>query len=195
MTLQILQITAVTISAIIAIVWFTNGWRRRKLLRQVREDWGRVRTASGIAWEYLLETRTDPPGGLDHQTWSDLDLDRVLPAVDRTTTWLGRWRLLRQISEHRAWHDQPDAEALAAEFGTSANLREAVGLELALAGSSVGSGLDLLTNPEVVRLRWWYWGFPLLPIAMLFASFSCPSTPGWCWSWRAWRSSTSRSER
>ncbi len=177
MSLQIIQIAAVVVSAIIAVVWFLNRRRRRKLLQRVRADWGRVRTVPPVDWSYLLELRDVAPGGIDPQTWADLDLDQILPAIDRTETWLGRWRLLRQLSEHRSWVDIPDAERLADEFGTNPERRDTVGLELALAGSSVGSGLDVLTNPDVVRLRWWYWGFPLVPLVMLTSIALLPFHP------------------
>jgi hypothetical protein len=71
-------------------------WKRRQLLARLRSTWGKVAPVTALdddrvseAWQELGASHTDRDA-LDERTWADLDLDRVLAAIDRTQTALGR---------------------------------------------------------------------------------------------------------
>ena len=115
--------------------------------------------------------------GIDPRTWTDLDLDGVLATIDRTQTALGRQMLYCRLRSGTAWTDSPDLEALTARFGHDAGLRETAGVQLAMAGRSLGFGLWVITRPELIRVRWWYWCFPFLALAMLASFVTVPFAP------------------
>ena len=155
------------------VAWLFQRHHREKLLARLRAAWGRVGPISTLdddrvaeAWR---ELRHVPPEGdeIDDRTWADLDLDRVLATLDRTHTGLGRQRLYWRLRSGAPWHATPALEPLVQEFGSNAALREAVGSQLSGAGRHLGYGLWVLTRPELIVVRWWYWAFPLLAITML----------------------------
>lgn len=146
---------------------------REKLLARVRAGWGRVGPIGTLdddrvteAWRELRDATPDGDE-IDERTWADLDLDRVLATLDRTHTGLGRQRLYWRLRSGAPWHSTSALEPLTESFGSHAALREAVGSQLRGAGSHLGYGLWILTRPELIVVRWWYWAFPLLAIAML----------------------------
>jgi len=159
------------------------GWRRRKLLARLREQWGAVLPARSMdddrvseAWQEFCGGDQDG-NGIDHRTWTDLDLDGVHATIDRTQTALGRQILYWRMRSGIAWIDSPALEALTARFTHDAGLRETVGVQLATAGRSLGFGLWVIVRPELIRVRWWYWSFPLLAFAMLASVAIVPFEP------------------
>jgi len=152
------------VSLVVLAVWVARVRQRRKLLARLQAEWGQPRRG-GERW---FEPPPLPDGSpIDQQTWSDLDLDAVLAAIDRTETALGATALRARVAEYARWSDLPDAPTLADAFARDPSLRDDVGLELALAGRSAGQWLGALGQPGVVQVRWWYWAFPVLALAML----------------------------
>lgn len=148
-------------------------WQRRQRLARLRASWGQVPSAGVVpddripeAWNELKSSGT-ADAALDDRTWVDLDLDRVLASIDRTHTALGRQVLYWRVRSGASWCDSPALETLSARFGKEPDLRETVGIQLAGAGRSLGYGLWVITRPELIVTRWWYWGFPVLAAAML----------------------------
>jgi hypothetical protein len=76
-----------------AVIVSSRVWRLRKLTEKMRRDWGRARAQSDDldlamqdeAW-VAAQAPNDRRSEVDSQTWSDLDLDEVVAAVDRTST-------------------------------------------------------------------------------------------------------------
>ncbi len=158
-------------------------WRRRKLLSRLREEWGAVRSARTLdddriseAWQEF-QTTGHGGDGIDDRTWDDLDLDNVLATIDRTQTALGRQILYWRLRSGAAWAASPALEALTNRFTQDPTLRETVGVQLATAGRSLGSGLWVITRPDLIQVRWWYWTFPLLALAMFASLVTLPFEP------------------
>jgi hypothetical protein len=165
------------------VAWFFTRHQRDKLLTRLRSAWGRIAPISGLdddrvteGWRELRPSPADDDE-LDARTWADLDLDRILATLDRTHTGLGRQRLYWRLRSGAPWQATPALEPLVEEFGSNATLRETVGSQLSGAGSHLGYGLWVLTRPELIVVRWWYWAFPLLAIAMLGSLIAIPFVP------------------
>lgn len=159
------------------------AWQRRRLLAKLRSAWGVVQPARAQpddrvseAWQEL-QTANAVDTGVDERTWNDLDLDRVLATIDHTHTALGRQMLYWRLRSGIAWKDSPDQERLAIRFLREPGTREAVGVRLATAGRTLGYGIWVVTRPELIVVRWWYWTFPFLAIAMLASSVAIPFQP------------------
>ena len=93
-----MMLPLIVLAAFIA-VWTTLSERaRRKLANRVRADWGNPhvqdRRMDAIA-EYYRSRAESVPGraSLDDRTWTDLDMDEVFAAVDRTESTLGQQAL------------------------------------------------------------------------------------------------------
>ncbi|HET7043022.1 MAG TPA: hypothetical protein VFI13_13475 [Gemmatimonadales bacterium] len=128
------------------------------------------------AWEELCGDGRDG-AGIDRRTRTDLDLDGVLAAIDRTQTGLGRQILYWRMRSGIAWTDTPALEALTTRLAHDTALREAVGVQLATGGRSLGHGFWVIARPSLIRVRWWYWSFPLLAVAMLTSVAAVPFVP------------------
>ncbi len=71
----------------------------------------------------------------------------------------------------------PAVEDLATLFGRDREARLYAGLHLARSGSSLGYSLWALVRPGAIRVRWWYWIFPVLGLAVIGAAVSIPFYP------------------
>jgi len=158
-------------------------WRRRKLVERLRSEWGvpqPVRRPAAIdaaeSWRELDEA-SDQAAGLDDRTWLDLDLDAVVSSIDRTHTGLGQQALYRRLRSTLSWNAADGIEQLVGRFGADASLRESAGVVLHMAGPSLGRGLWIITRPALIRVRWWYWSFPVLALGMLFSLMTIPFYP------------------
>ncbi|MDT8368715.1 MAG: hypothetical protein RQ745_05880 [Longimicrobiales bacterium] len=158
--------------------------RDREIVTQLRHDWGRARWQdSDLDWtlqsEAWIESRTDSDrvAGVDAQTWSDLDLDEVVSAVDRTRTGLGRQALYRRLRSGASWSASTHLETLVGRFGSDARFRERTGACLAAAGRALGSGFWVITRPGLIPRAWWYWCFPILSLAMGVSIVVIPLDP------------------
>jgi len=176
-------ITLVVVLLATAGFLFQSVRQRRKALARLRREWGMIQPinrrgagSAAEAWQEL-DAATDANRGLDERTWLDLELDDVVATLDRTRTGLGHQALYRRLRNGSAWNDTPLLEQLAVRFGEDPALREAVGIRLHAAGRSLGQGLWIITRPGLIRVRWWYWSFPVLALAMLTSIVLMPFEP------------------
>lgn len=158
-----------------AALWWGPDRRRRRLTGRLERAWGAVAPVperdemdAAQAW---VDHGAAANGGtsLDDRTWADLDLDRTLSRIDHTLTGLGSQRLYSRLRSHAHWSRSGRPEALVNRLGTDSTLRAAIGTTLASAGRALGPGFWPITRPETIRVRWWYWSFPVLALAMLGA--------------------------
>lgn len=158
-------------------------WQRHKLLARLRREWGVPCPPTRLdddqaseAWKELDRARAIG-SGIDDRTWTDLGLDDVAATIDRTHTGLGRQILYHRLRSGDAWIDSPMLEDLTIRFGRSSEMRESVGAQLATGGRSLGRGLWTVTRPDLIPIRWWYWFFPVLALAMIVSLFAIPFEP------------------
>lgn len=158
-------------------------WRRRKIVERLRSDWGAPQSGhrpaavdAAEAWRELDEA-SGHTAGLDERTWLDLDLDAVVSSIERTHTGLGQQVLYRRLRSALPWDPLGSVEQLVERFGADAPLRESTGVVLHMAGPSLGRGLWIITRPALIRVRWWYWSFPVLALGMLFSLMTIPFYP------------------
>lgn len=155
---------------------------RHSVLDRLQREWGAVEPDRPfdphLASESWRELGDCTPGlGIDPHTWADLHLDDVLAHIDRTQTALGSQTLYRRFRSGSAWSSCPELETLATRFATDPRLREQVGLILARGGRSLGRGLWIITRPELISIRWWYWLFPMLSVTMIVSLVAIPFQP------------------
>ncbi len=159
-----------------------NARRRRSRLSSVRADWGRVRQVEALddhtineAWVALGDSASADT--LDERTWSDLDLDRVMAAIDHTRTGFGRQLLYRQLRSARPWSASSTLESIAFRSASDQRFREALAMPLAMAGRSLGRGFWRITRVDAISVRWWYAVFPVLATLMLCALIAVAFDP------------------
>ncbi len=169
----------VVLSVGIVVEWI---WSRRKLKKTLRKEWGVVKPITRIdsydapeAWRTLYNG--DEPAGIDERTWEDLELKNVVATLDRTITGLGTQVLYSRMRSGRFWRETPLLETLSKRFQTDPELRERVGIQLHTAGPTLGNGLWLITSPTTITIRWWYWSFPFLSLAMFASLIAIPLDP------------------
>jgi hypothetical protein len=147
--------------------------RRRRLADRVAKAWG-----ASDANDFWMEERaseewreTGSDGGeaasVDHRTWADLELDRVLAGIDRTWTGLGSQRLYARLRSGAAWADTPQLERLASQITHDTDFRIDLATQLAGSDRSLGQSIWLLSRSNAILVRWWYWIFPVLSLATL----------------------------
>lgn len=155
---------------------------RARLLSGIRANWGkpstRERKMDAIAEYHRSIVEAEGAGGcLDDRTWSDLNLDEVFQAIDRTESTLGQQALYHRL---RSRHDVVSLEAfeeLVSKLAADAPMRERV--QLALAGLQDPAGYDLwwLTRPDALDRNRWYILFSVWALAVLVALALIPVWP------------------
>src|SRR5215211_5231927 len=84
----------------IALAGVIRAGRRRRLL-DLQRSWGapiaRERRLDTIAASHAARRAAFDTGALDDRTWTDLDLDDVFVAIDRTTSTLGQHALYHRL--------------------------------------------------------------------------------------------------
>ncbi|MDX2059640.1 MAG: hypothetical protein SFV24_17650 [Gemmatimonadales bacterium] len=178
----LLVIIILVVGGLVGLVVQTASSRRR-LAARLRAEWGRAPATFHPLDERAAEAWRELGAGkggdaaLDDRTWADLDLDRVVATIDRTESGLGRQILYRRLRAGMAWGDTPTLAELSNRFAEDSALRDSIGLHLAAAGRSLGYGFWIITRPELIRTRWWYWSFPLLAGGMLVSLAAIPFEP------------------
>ena len=172
---------AAVVVLLAAAQWFSR--RRRQALRaELRANWGqpggRVRRMDAIA-EYhrsiVLAAGAGP--SLDDRTWSDLNLDAVFQAIDRTESTIGQQALYHRLRQQNAG-DLEAFEQLVERMSNDSGTRERI--QLALVGLREPDGYDLwwlgqddaLLRPRAHLL---FAGWALLVLAALVAIPFWPS--------------------
>ena len=140
--------------------------RRRRLLAQFRECWGRPGSKDGwLANRYFELARADSAFKfVDDRTWLDLEFPSVFARMDTTVTHIGSQCLFRQMRTY------PDDSRLLAEnyesyetIRENASLREAIQLKLTyLQSDASASIIDCILARPLANLKHRYlifaWG-------------------------------------
>src|SRR5688572_16595130 len=110
---------------------------------------------------------TSPARSLDDRTWTDLDLDLVFSAIDRTQSTLGQHALYHRLRTAPVGSDLGAFEALVQRFSVDASARERA--QLALAGLQDPQGYDLwwLARADGVERHSRYVVFPIITATAL----------------------------
>ncbi len=109
----------------------------------------------------------DTQGLLDDRTWCDLMLAEVFADIDMTATMPGA-----QLLYHRMWTvpgvtEREQFERLVSGITNDQSMREQAQVVLERLGDHAGSQLWYLCRPHGVLVRWWYYFFPVLTLAVL----------------------------
>jgi hypothetical protein len=150
---------------------------------RVAEAWGDLEPSefwsgelASEEWREIDDDRADG-SALNARTWADLELDRVLAGIDRTWTGLGSQRLYTRLRSGAAWCDTQELEPLAQRIGADPEFRTELAIQLIAGGRSLGRGVWLLSRPDAIQLRWWYWLFPVLALATMGSIVAIPFEP------------------
>ena len=114
------------ILACAAIPYAVATWRRdssRRLIERLRNDWGkpgrRIHKMAAIAEVSRSRlAHTEHASPLDGRTWSDLGLDDVFMAIDRTESTLGQQALYHRLRTAPVGEHMQAFEALVAPTGS-----------------------------------------------------------------------------
>ena len=106
-------------------------------------------------------------GSLDDRTWTDLDLDAVFVALDRTESTLGQHALYHRLRTAPIADSLDVFEALVNRMSTDVPARERAQMALARLQDPDGYDLWWLAGPGGIETRPWYAIFPLLTAATL----------------------------
>jgi len=160
------------ILACVAIPYAISTWRRdsrRGLLARLRNDWGKpgrrihkMELIAEISQSRLANTAHASP--LDGRTWSDLGLDDVFAAIDRTESTLGQQALYHRLRTAPAGEHMEAFEALVARMTNDTAARERAQMALARLQDSHGYDIWWLAQADAVEVRAWYAVFPLLTV-------------------------------
>jgi len=140
------------------------------LLSRLRADWGkperRVHKMEAIAAatrSRIANTANASP--LDDRTCSDLNLDDVFDAIDRTGSTLGQQALYHRLRTTPVGDHMPAFEALVSRMTSDTAARERAQVAIARLQDAHGYDIWWLGRPEAVETPAWYSVFPLLTVA------------------------------
>src|SRR3954447_5059407 len=155
---------------------------RTQRLIQLRASWGqpvaRPRRIDAMAASHRSRIATFGLGrSLDERTWTDLNLDDVFPAIDRTCSTLGQHALYHRLRTVPVADHLPAFEALVDRVGVDAVARERA--QIALCGLQDPHGYDVwwLARADAVERRPWYIIFPVLTATTLALAVLAPFWP------------------
>ncbi len=137
---------------------------RRRLLREIREAWGKPGAKDGwLADRYFCLAKTDDElSQIDERTWNDLEFPLIFGSLDTTVTPLGSQCLFRMLRTYAG--DPEETESLHRSVQTlrrDKKLRERIQLTLAsLQLNSAAMVIDDLLDPQHEGLK-----HPLLMIS------------------------------
>ena len=140
------------------------------LLSRLRAEWGtperRVHKREAIAAATRSRVaNTANASRLDDRTCSDLNLDDVFDAIDRTGSTLGQQALYHRLRTTPAGDHMPAFEALVNRMASDAGTRERAQVAIARLQDAHGYDIWWLGRPDAVETRAWYAVFPLLTMA------------------------------
>src|SRR5215213_10589322 len=159
---------------------------RTQRLNQLRASWGqpvvRARRMDAMAASHrgriaaLAQSRS-----LDERTWTDLNLDDVFAALDRTASTLGQHALYHRLRTAPVAPDLDAFDALVSRLAADRAARERAQVALSRLSDPHGYDLWWLARPDGIDTRRWHVVFPLLTtttllLAML-APFVAPAIP------------------
>lgn len=140
---------------------------RERRLARIRANWGepvhRTRRVDAMAASHRSRVAgTSQPRSLDERTWTDLDLDAVFAAIDRTQSTLGQHALYHRLRTTPDGGHLAAFEALITRMERDAPARERAQLALDRLQDPQGYDIWWLAAPGAVEPRWWYPAFPML---------------------------------
>lgn len=163
---------ALLIIVLVAIVGHFIRERGRPSMEALRVEWGepieRWRDLTPIGEYHRWRAgQDDGRSYLDDRTWSDLDLDLVFAAVDRTRSTIGQQLLYHRLRCSPTEQELGRFERLVQYF--SAREEERLGAQLLLARLSHPAGYRLwqICQADRIMIPGWYGLFPLLGLAAL----------------------------
>ncbi len=163
--------TPLVVSGAVALVVFSVyvvHRTRAQTLRHVRSTWG-VPVRRDRDFRAIVECHesrlqhTMGTGSLDARTWTDLNLDDVFAALDRTTSTLGQHALYHRLRTGPS-SDLSAFEALVARAEADARFREQAQLVLSRLTDPHGYNLWWLAERGAIEFRSWYIVFPALAV-------------------------------
>ena len=170
-----LVIPAIALSVAVVLV---RRSRRLSLVR-MRSAWGRpvhrARRMDAVAATHAARVAgSTGVRSLDERTWTDLNLDQVFAAIDRTTSTLGQHALYHRLRTAPV-ADRLDAfEALVRRMTLDEAARERAQLSLARLQDPQGYDVWELANADAIGPRSWYRVFPLLTAVAIVLSVLAP---------------------
>ena len=155
---------------------------RNRRLGRIRAAWGeplhRTRRMDAMAASHRSRLAGGNPGrSLDDRTWSDLDLDQVFAAIDRTQSTLGQHALYHRLRTTPAGGHLGAFEALVTRMERDPKSRERAQLALDRLQDPQGYDIWWLAGSEAVEQRWWYPVFPLLFFTTVLVAVLSPFWP------------------
>ena len=170
--------------AILAGFTFLARRRERKLLARLRAEWGRPIERARDFWEishYHRVLAVDQESPLDARTGTDLDLDAVFAALDRTESTIGQQLLYHRLRTTPAPDNRAAFETLMTRLGEGARAREQIQASLSGLRGHPGE-VWWLTQPGILETRRGDVVFPVLglviPAALLLTVFWPPALLG-----------------
>src|SRR5687768_7017753 len=155
--------------------------RERRLVR-IRESWGepvhRTRRMAAMAASHRSRVAgTSPARSLDDRTWTDLDLDAVFAAIDRTQSTLGQHALYHRLRTTPAADQLATFEALVTRLERDGPARERAQLALDRLQDPQGYDIWWLAGAGAVEQRRWYPVFPVLFFTTILVAAVSPFWP------------------
>lgn len=179
-SMLLIAIVAVALAPLFAGAALRFGRRRR--LARIRAAWGvpvdRTRRMDAMAASHRSRLAgTSAARSLHDRTWSDLDLDAVFAAIDRTQSTLGQHALYHRLRTMPVADHLAAFEALVTRMERDAEARERAQLALDRLQDPQGYDIWWLARPGAVAERWWYPVFPSLFFVTLFTAALGPFWP------------------
>jgi len=166
---------------ILVAIRFVKG-KRNNTDARLRDEWGKAldrwRDFAGIA-EYHRWRAAQDTGStyMDDRTWSDLHLDLVFAAVDRTRSSIGNQLLYHRLRSAPSEVERLRFESLVLHYGQNADERLNAQRLLSLLSHSAGYDLWRLCRDGEVETQWWYGLFPLLALTVVGLIVAVPFWP------------------
>ncbi len=155
---------------------------RAQALSRLRAEWGqpvrRERQLAAIAASH--RSRLSMPGSapsLDARTWTDLDMDGVFAALDRTESTLGQHALYHRLRTAPVAQHLEAFEALVGRLDADRRVRERAQLALSRLRDPQGYDLWWLAREDSIETQPWYVLFPLLTAATVLLGMLAVAFP------------------
>ena len=164
----------------IAAQWVARR-NRQRLLAAIRANWGkpstRHRRMDSIAEYHRSIVLTAGAGqSLDDRTWSDLNLDEVFQAIDRTESTIGQQALYHRLRQQNA-SDLDAFEPLVERMSVETTTRERIQLALTALRDPEGYDLWWLAQEDALAQPGWHVVFAIWAVIVLAALIAIPFWP------------------
>ena len=151
---------------------------RAQAVARLREEWGqqsgREHRMDAIFDSHRSRATTEGAAVLDERTWSDLNLDEVFAACDRTMSTLGQHALYHRLRGVPSGRHLEAFEALVTRMAEDAPARERAQLALGRLRDPRGYDLWWLGQRDVLPPRPWHIVFPVLALVTFGVAVAIP---------------------